>query len=424
MWRSGSTGWCRERCDRDRRARAAPRGRRVLRRQQVPLPGPVRAGAHRPHPLGRRADHQRRDHRHPGHHPRAGARRRGGRAGARRALRLCVVGDPDQRGLHSATFGEPRGRGRRRPTWPPRPTSCTSTRRSVGWCRSSPLATPTSGREPRASTRSSRSWPTAARSSSTPRTSARSHRCTRGSSTSATTAATTSSPSGTASTHHPWGELAHSTHLFGAGTYDPVDGERQRVKVTLATGIPEEVVHRVNLSYLDPTTVDLDTLAADPDTLVVPDAGEVLFRAPAARIALRPWTRTRRPEHGDPATWLDAGAAPRRGPRPLRRGGVPGHDDHRGRTAGRADPGDRQLLPALRLEGGPAAGGRRSGGRARHGRRRGESSCGPHPRRPARGRRSSSSSCCRTSGASIGCSACCSPKAIVCPSCGTRSRWR
>ena len=41
-----------------------------------------------------------------------------------------------------------------------------------------------------------------------------------------------------------------------------------------------------------------------------------------------------------------------------------------------------------------------------------------------RGRRSSSSSCCRTSGASIGCSACCSPKAIVCPSCGTRSRWR
>ena len=40
----------------------------------------------------------------------------------------------------------------------------------------------------------------------------------------------------------PRGELAHSTHLFGAGTYDPVEGERQRVRVTLATGIPEEVV--------------------------------------------------------------------------------------------------------------------------------------------------------------------------------------
>jgi nickel-dependent lactate racemase len=78
--------------------------------------------------------------------------------------------------------------------------------------------------------------------------------------------------------HHPWGELAHSTHLFGAGTYDPLDGEHQRVTVTLATGIPEEVVRRVNLGYLDPVTVDLDALAAEPDTLVVPDAGEVLFR--------------------------------------------------------------------------------------------------------------------------------------------------
>ena len=39
----------------------------------------------------------------------------------------------------------------------------------------------------------------------------------------------------------PWGDLAHSTHLRGAGTYDPVDGERLRVTVTLATGIPEDV---------------------------------------------------------------------------------------------------------------------------------------------------------------------------------------
>ena len=34
----------------------------------------------------------------------------------------------------------------------------------------------------------------------------------------------------------------------------------------------------VNLDYLDPAAVDLDALAADPDTLVVPSAGEVLFR--------------------------------------------------------------------------------------------------------------------------------------------------
>ncbi|HEU5108702.1 MAG TPA: lactate racemase domain-containing protein [Micromonosporaceae bacterium] len=78
--------------------------------------------------------------------------------------------------------------------------------------------------------------------------------------------------------HHHWGVLAHSTHLRGAGTYDPVEGERGRVTVTLATGIPEHVVRAANLDYLDPASVDLDLLAADPDTLVVAQAGEVLYR--------------------------------------------------------------------------------------------------------------------------------------------------
>jgi len=76
----------------------------------------------------------------------------------------------------------------------------------------------------------------------------------------------------------PRGELAHSTHLYGAGTYDPVDGERQRVRVTLATGIPRETVEAVNLNYLDPATVDVAAWRDDPTALVVPDAGEVLFR--------------------------------------------------------------------------------------------------------------------------------------------------
>ncbi len=75
----------------------------------------------------------------------------------------------------------------------------------------------------------------------------------------------------------PWGELAHATHLFGAGTYDGVT-ERQRVRVTLATGIPEEVVRRANLGFLEPDAVDAGRWAADPGTLVVPDAGEVLYR--------------------------------------------------------------------------------------------------------------------------------------------------
>jgi lactate racemase len=78
--------------------------------------------------------------------------------------------------------------------------------------------------------------------------------------------------------HHRWGVLAHSTHLRGAGTYDPEHGEHGRVTVTLATGIPEHVVRTANLDYLDPASVDLDLLAAEPDTLVVAQAGEVLYR--------------------------------------------------------------------------------------------------------------------------------------------------
>ncbi len=75
----------------------------------------------------------------------------------------------------------------------------------------------------------------------------------------------------------PWGVLAHSTHLRGAGTYDPVTGEeRLRVRVTLATAIPADVCRAANLGYLDPALID--PLAEQPDTLVVPRAGETLFR--------------------------------------------------------------------------------------------------------------------------------------------------
>jgi nickel-dependent lactate racemase len=79
--------------------------------------------------------------------------------------------------------------------------------------------------------------------------------------------------------HLPWGVLAHSTHLRGAGTYDPASArEELRVKVTLATAIPADVCHAANLGYLDPSTVDIDEFTRDPDTLVVPRAGETLFR--------------------------------------------------------------------------------------------------------------------------------------------------
>jgi nickel-dependent lactate racemase len=74
-----------------------------------------------------------------------------------------------------------------------------------------------------------------------------------------------------------WGVLAHSTHLRGAGTYE-AGVEKLRVDVTLATGIPEDVCRSVNLGYRDPASIDVAEFAADPDTLVVPRAGEVLFR--------------------------------------------------------------------------------------------------------------------------------------------------
>ena len=77
----------------------------------------------------------------------------------------------------------------------------------------------------------------------------------------------------------PGGILAHSTHVKGLGTYDPATGvETPRVRVTLATGIPAKCASRINLGYLDPAAVDVDAWRRDPDTLVVPRAGEMLHR--------------------------------------------------------------------------------------------------------------------------------------------------
>jgi nickel-dependent lactate racemase len=80
----------------------------------------------------------------------------------------------------------------------------------------------------------------------------------------------------------PGGVLAHSTHLTGAGTWSPEGGEQPRVRVTLATGISEADCRALNLGYRDPATVDVDAeeaaAAADPDRLVVRNAGEQLYR--------------------------------------------------------------------------------------------------------------------------------------------------
>jgi nickel-dependent lactate racemase len=74
---------------------------------------------------------------------------------------------------------------------------------------------------------------------------------------------------------YPGGILAHSTHVKGKGSYDSATGvETSRIRVTLATGIPEAVCKEINLGYLDPASVDM---AAD-GWLVIPRAGEMLYR--------------------------------------------------------------------------------------------------------------------------------------------------
>jgi nickel-dependent lactate racemase len=88
--------------------------------------------------------------------------------------------------------------------------------------------------------------------------------------------------------HYPGGVLAHSTHVKGMGTYDPATGvETPRIKVTLATGIPEERCRRINLNYLDPASINMDEWVGreDEGILVVPRAGEMLYRVKTTTAA-------------------------------------------------------------------------------------------------------------------------------------------
>jgi lactate racemase len=77
--------------------------------------------------------------------------------------------------------------------------------------------------------------------------------------------------------HYPGGILAHSTHVRGQGTYEDAV-ENPRIRVILATGIPEEQCARINLGYMDPEAVDNDQF-----DLVVPHAGEMLYRLRLSR---------------------------------------------------------------------------------------------------------------------------------------------
>ena len=77
----------------------------------------------------------------------------------------------------------------------------------------------------------------------------------------------------------PLGVLAHSTHLRGSGMVQ--DGmEKPNVRVTLASRIPADDCARLNLGYIDPSTIRIEDWKGreDEGVVVVPRAGETLFR--------------------------------------------------------------------------------------------------------------------------------------------------
>jgi len=79
----------------------------------------------------------------------------------------------------------------------------------------------------------------------------------------------------------PRGILAHSTHVYGQGSYSRETGiEQPRCRVTLASQIPPDVCQAINLGYRDPSTIEVESFAnrETEGILLVRKAGEMLFR--------------------------------------------------------------------------------------------------------------------------------------------------
>jgi nickel-dependent lactate racemase len=90
---------------------------------------------------------------------------------------------------------------------------------------------------------------------------------------------------------YPGGILAHSTHVKGLGAFDRDSRlETARIQVTLATGIPPERCARINLGYSNPESIDPADWPVLPgqDTLMVPRAGELLFRVGSPPTEVEP----------------------------------------------------------------------------------------------------------------------------------------
>ena len=82
----------------------------------------------------------------------------------------------------------------------------------------------------------------------------------------------------------PRSVMAHGALVKGAGTYENGE-EKARIRVVLATGVPEERCERINLGYADPAAIQPDAWMGreDEGILVVPRAGELLHRLASER---------------------------------------------------------------------------------------------------------------------------------------------
>ncbi len=94
----------------------------------------------------------------------------------------------------------------------------------------------------------------------------------------------------------PLGVLAHSTHVKGLGTYEN-GREVPRASVTLATALPERLCRAINLGWRDPGTIDPAAWEGREaeGVLVVPHAGEILYRLKDDPFSPLPVPPTRSP---------------------------------------------------------------------------------------------------------------------------------
>ena len=80
---------------------------------------------------------------------------------------------------------------------------------------------------------------------------------------------------------------AHLAHVSYASTKTPDGRIEPRYRITLASGVPEEICRRVKLGFLDHRSFNPDLYRSDPDTFVVDNAGRDLYLVEPEPSALR-----------------------------------------------------------------------------------------------------------------------------------------